>query len=83
MTYTTFPFDSHELYLYGLSVLVQMLGYLCKSQAFKVEVGNLTFTFGQIYHRFRFADNPFIFADAPQRTANFFKMKNVMLNILR
>ena len=83
MTYTTFPLDAHELYLYGLGVLVQMLGYLGKSKTLKVEIGNLTFAFRQIYHRFRFADHPFIFADTPQWTANFFKVKNVMLNILR
>lgn len=83
MTNTTLLLDAHKLHFNSLRIFAKSLCYLGKCQTFDIEIGNLTLTLGQAYHRLRLAYHTLMLADAAQRTAHLLEVEYIVLDVLR
>ena len=64
MTNATFDLDAHELHFDSMCIFVEPFGDLRKSKPLEVEVGNLTFAFGEVDHGLRATYYSLVFTDA-------------------
>lgn len=64
MTNATFDLDAHELHLDSVRIFAEPFGDLRKSKPLEVEVGYLSFAFGEVNHGLRATYYSFVFTEA-------------------
>lgn len=64
MANTALNLDTHKLHLDSMRIFVEPFGDLCKGKPLEVEVGNLTFAFGEVDHGLRATYYSLVFTDA-------------------